>query len=65
MVSGFTAISASMMVGMWMRQKMATSTATGMWMGSGTKQIARPGAECRRHRAPLQRPEARIAEESD
>ena len=42
MVSGFTATSASMMVGMWMRQKIATIAASGMWMGSGTKQIASP-----------------------
>ena len=30
MVSGFTTTSASMMVGMWMRQKIATSAASGM-----------------------------------
>ena len=52
MVSGFTTTSASMMVGMWMRQKIATSAASGMWIGSGTKQMARPapnaGATVRR-----------------
>ena len=35
-----------------MRQKIATSAASGMWMGSGTKQMARPapnaGATVRR-----------------
>ena len=31
-----------MIVGMWMRQKIATSAASGMWIGSGTKQMASP-----------------------
>ena len=52
MVSGFTVINASMIVGTWMRQKMATIAAKGMWIGSGMKQIASPapkaGATVRR-----------------
>jgi len=40
------------MVGTWMRQKMATIAANGMWIGSGMKQMASPapnaGATVRR-----------------
>jgi hypothetical protein len=64
MVSGFTAISDTMMVGMLMRETIATSAASGMWMGSGTKQIASPAPNAGVHGATLQRPQARIAEEA-
>ena len=51
-----------MMVGTWMRQKIATSAASGMWIGSGMKQMASPAPNARRDRAPLQRPQARIGD---